>query len=250
MSTWTEDEDRFLIDRWVKGDSALIIARAFHFERGIRRTRNSVIGRLSRLGYGRQQKPSDPTMWRTAMPPRAGVQRAPRPPRAPSVARKINKPPHPGPQGRPAVVHGKATGVDFKASPEEAEVRRAEFRRTGHEMNAFVAAGAGVESPNARPFLEAKGGCKWPLGQRGEVRLCCNPVERGAYCAGHAAVAYVPHTQALGSRRSWRADSPSGIEVRAVWFTRFDRIDHYEGGRRKPSAKPAATIWDEGRDAA
>lgn len=55
MSRWTEERDNVLKRRWKDGDSAGDIAR------GMRCTRNAVIGRLGRLGLlGGRPTPSRP----------------------------------------------------------------------------------------------------------------------------------------------------------------------------------------------
>ena len=48
-----------------------------------------------------------------------------------------------------------------------------------------------IVSLEARPFRIAKDGCKWPIGEGSQMVFCCNPIERGSYCAGHAEIAYV-----------------------------------------------------------
>lgn len=48
-----------------------------------------------------------------------------------------------------------------------------------------------VISPLARPWEERKTGeCAWPIGERGAVQSCCNPVraEGASYCLGHEAL--------------------------------------------------------------
>lgn len=238
--SWSPHTIEFVRSQWMAGKSAGEIAQMLSRDHGIRKTRNAVIGKLHRMGVSSDGRatPPKPQTYRPAKKPRVL--------RAPSVPRQINRPPHPGPQGRPALVHGMAKGVDFKSTPEEAEVKRAAFRKDGLSINAFVISGAGVESPNARPILEHKTGCRWPIGERGDVRLCCNPISRGGYCEGHAAVAFLPGERKVGTSRA-RYGCPSVIEAHALWLTRFDRVDHYEA--KAPRAKPIRTVWDEGRAA-
>lgn len=157
-------------------------------------------------------------------------------PRAPKVARSHVRPPKPGPQNRPAVI----LGTTFKEGP-ESEASRAAFRHDGLTAVQRVEAGAGVASPDAKPFTLSHG-CKWPLA--GNV-VCCNPISRGVYCEGHAQVAYV------------------GVMRRTVAYevvtlsNRFDRLDFevpqgtrsgkYVGERDKQRAPE--TAWDSARAA-
>lgn len=226
---WSDAENATIREKWAIGWSASQIAMVL---RG--RSRNAVIGRLHRLGLndGSRAKPGPKKTYRTRI-------------KAPSVARSHARPPKPGPQKRPALVMGR-TFVEGPGSDEAREL----FRRDGLTTLERVITGAGVESPNARPFIEAKGGCKWPLGEQGEVRLCCNPISRGAYCAGHAAVAYV--------ERHGEFNKPWRISAAAARLTRFDRIDlepdhrivHGKTPPRTFRDKAAPTEWDEGRAAA
>lgn len=221
MTGWSKAEDALAMAAWLDGKSASEVAgllRGHGFER---RTRNSVIGRLHRLGMACRQRASLPK--KTTLHPKI---------KAPKVPRSHVRPPKPGPQGRVAVVHGMKLGVDFKQDPAEAEASRAKFRADGLDLVQRVTVGAGVESPNARPLLEASG-CKWPLGNQGSVRFCCNPITRGAYCEGHAAVAYVGKGRELDEY---------GVKT----LTRLDRVDH-----AAPAPKaPKRSLWDDAREAA
>ncbi|QAT13868.1 hypothetical protein [Brevundimonas diminuta] len=95
---------------------------------------------------------------------------------------------------------------------------------------AYVESGAGVDSPNARPFQDRRlGQCAWPLGERAAIS-CCNPVAGGegfgsSYCRGHL--------KALLSPFQPKAAKPS---------------DYVRSGASKTAAPRSA--WDSGRIAA
>lgn len=215
QNSWSQAEIDKVTPLWLDGKSASEIARVMPG-----RSRNAIIGIVHRLGLSRtgatvQRVRREPTMARPA--------------RAPKVRQSQLKPPKPGQQNRPAVIFG-AVGV---LNPVEVEKKRQKFRAHGQDAVAYVAAGADVESPNARPWMERLSGeCKWPLDERGAVRFCCNPVERGSYCAGHAAVAFVPV-------------NPDHHTSKARVYARFDRV---EPTVRQPKPKPTS-IWDEARAA-
>lgn len=225
--SWSEPAIELLREKWIRGVSAGDISKLLARDLCVSKTRNAVIGKVHRLGMGGlgRDKPAKPAVYRPAKAPRV---------RAVAKAR----PPRPGPQNRPAVVHG--TGCDFSDAPEVAEAKRAEYRSQGMNCVARVESGAGVVSLNARPFFEGSG-CKWPLA---DGMRCCNPLARGPYCEGHGEVAY----EDISAR-----DCGSRIEQRASWFTRFERIDKYEAKVRGPYAKTVArdvtSAWDQGRAA-
>lgn len=91
-----------------------------------------------------------------------------------------------------------------------------------------------VDSPNARPFLEARGGCKWPIDTDGGMHMCCNPVTRGSYCTGHAAIAYagIPQRKNLTDGKA------------AAFLARNDGVERV----RKPKADNDS-LWDDVRAA-
>lgn len=91
-----------------------------------------------------------------------------------------------------------------------------------------------VASPDARPFMEAKRGCKWPLGTGLDMLVCCNPIARGSYCAGHARLAY----SAIPQRR----DLTTGKA--ASYLSRNDGFERV----RQPKA-PRDGLWDDVRAA-
>lgn len=229
--SWTTQAIELLREKWIKGVSAGDISKILARDLCISKTRNAVIGKVHRLGMGGlgRDKPAKPAVYRPAKAPRV---------RAVSKTR----PPRPGPQNRPAVVHG--TGCDFSDAPEVAEAKRAEYRSQGMSCVARVESGAGVLSLNARPFFEGSG-CKWPLA---DGMRCCNPLARGPYCEGHGEVAY----ETTASLRT-----PLQVTAAARLLTRFDRIDLEPDGRvvhgltgpHPKRDKAGPSIWDQGRAA-
>ncbi|RZJ47448.1 MAG: hypothetical protein EON87_01030 [Brevundimonas sp.] len=218
MDGWTDARIAETKKRWLEGQSATEIAVAI----GGGLSRNAVIGKVHRLGFAREGR---------AAAAKPTVVRAPRPPRAPKVKAEVRpKPPHPGPQKKPAIVFGQ-TFLETPASDEQ----RATFRKLGLTMVERVEMGCGVESPHARPFLESRG-CKWPLAGG---MVCCSPIARGVYCEGHASVAYLD--------RPNKMKQFSAVESNAVFHTRNERIDLY---RPRMAANDDGTLWDSGRAAA
>lgn len=208
-----------MVRLWSKGVSATNIA--LQMRNGL--TRNSIIGKVHRMGLTR----SPDAVREGKLQHYAGLRKEPR---APRVARSHVKPPKPGPQNRPALVHGKMkTGCDWKETALSDE-GRAHFRQIGMTLVERVESGAGVESLNARPFMEGSG-CKWPLanGMR-----CCNPIARGAYCDGHAAVAFIG-----------KVPTPNWV-LKAAEIGSIDLTPDL----RVVSIIPVATAWDAGRKAA
>ena len=92
------------------------------------------------------------------------------------------------------------------AAPRRVTVARAPVRgasiapaaRSGSAVAAAVAAAACVDvsqapAPALTTLLAVRlGACRWPCGDRGggDLAVCGREASRGAYCAGHAAVAY------------------------------------------------------------
>lgn len=214
---WHPEMIAYAGKKWLEGRSATEIARDLRDSFGLIKTRNAVIGILHRNGYSNKGR---------AAPSR--------PIRAPKVARSYVRPPKPGPQNKAGAIFGKTTTLNSA----ETEAKRQKAKAEGDALIAAVRAGAKVESPNARPWMERATGpdsneCKFPLGERGAILSCCNPVSRGGYCEGHAAVCFEPNRKA-------------GITAsHARQLTKFDRVEPYA---RQPRAKPT-TIWDEARAA-
>jgi hypothetical protein len=220
MSAWTTEEHNFAASEWLRGQSASQIASSLMGAFGVRRTRNSVIGRMNRNGIDGRCKPTKPERYRAPKVLKAPVVRA-----VPKT-----RPPKPGQQNRPALTHG--VGFAFTDSAEVAEAHRQRVRRDGKTAVEFVESGAGVESLNARPFFEGSG-CKWPLA---DGMRCCNQIARGPYCEGHGAVSYIPRPV---ERRT--------VASAASWLTRFDRTESRP--RAANDSKPVPSLWDEGRAA-
>lgn len=217
---WTDERVEQVRVLWQAGKSASEIAKQLGF--GL--TRNAVIGKVHRLGlsqHGRASvaKPAPDMRKRTF--------------KAPKVQRTHIKPPKPGPQNKGALQHGK--GCDFSDNPASAEVKRAQYRNDGMTSLARVETGGGVESPFARPWMEDRkpNECNWTLGQRYEVKACCNPVHARGWCAGHYAVGIAPEQP----RALRPADGRS--------LTRHDRTAPI-----RPVASNDSTLWDDARAAA
>lgn len=211
---WSDHEIDTIKKRWAKGHSALQIAMDLPG-----RSRNAIIGKLHRMGLSHKGRGA-PTM-----PTRATY--------------NPNSKPRSKPKAKPAPIPGVAATLSWSSPQSTAEDQRV-FAEEGHTATARVERGVGVDSPNARPFVEAKGGCKWPLGERYAILNCCNPVAGGdgagkVYCAGHAKIAVAavqPHQ--MRSREASR-------------LTRFERVE-----RDIPAPRPTndRSIWDEAREAA
>lgn len=178
---WSAGEIADVQERYARGESAGEIAKVHPG-----RTRNSIIGILFRTG-----KMRDP-------------------------ARKVRhdtsvKKPRPKLLSRPA--------VPFKGiQPTGAEAERLAEERAAKGRAALIRAGQiTVESPNARPFLQAPrfDACKWPIGEGLTMLACCNPVERGSYCSGHAAIAFTSASPRLAPRQQAKTASA---------LTRYDRV--------------------------
>lgn len=169
-------------------------------------TRNMVIGQVNRRGFnaGTRKTPARPA-------------RLARPPKAPKA---------------------KTTPIRFnlsKSKTDSTPEQRAEKAAEGRAAIAKVEA-ANVGSPNARPFLEHKTGCKWPIGAGMSMLYCCNPTVGGTgaakvYCSEH-------HKVAVSSVQPYRPRSPVSS------FTRHDRI---ATPRPKPANDPFGSAWDDER---
>lgn len=217
MGTWSterlETAKRLYI---VEGKSAAETARIM----GLGLTRNAIIGISNRQGWLKAHRL-----------PASKPARAPRYVKAPRPLPVDHKP-------RAAKPPLAAAERSWQTPVSTPTIQR-EQRAHGQTALQFVEGGAGVESPNARPFLEAARGCKWPIGPAGATLYCCNPLAGGAgigraYCLGHAAVAV-------------DAKQPASIRVgSAAHLARFDRM---EPSRPVP-ANNNGSAWDAGRRAA
>lgn len=211
---WTDERIEILKKRWAAGWTASQIA----MELNCGFSRSAIIGKVNRLGLSALGRAA------CAIPAPDMRKRAAA---LPKVPRTHVRPPKPGPQNKPAVIHG-----DYAPSSEAQRLARA---AEGRAVNAKVAKGGGVESPNARPWMEDRklGECCWPIGERGAILSCCNPVKARGWCAGHLA---------LGTAEA----QPKAIRPRdASGFARFDRV---EKDRPMP-VRPDHSVWDEGRAA-
>lgn len=157
---------------WLEGQSANQIVAALKAER-VSVTRNAVIGKLYRLGLtskSRQNAGQEATRVRNLMASRGKERVAATNQAKGALARRRNEHTKPAPVPAP---------VNDPTLP--------------------------VASPHARRWQDrANGECKWPIGERGAIHSCCNPITRGQYCAGHAAKAYTGTTSAQELARSLR----------------------------------------------
>jgi len=138
-----------------EGKSASEVARIL----GHGATRNTIIGKAHRMGWmtGARQPAAKPRKLATL-------------PKMPKV-----------PKNKPALVFGSLPRpVNDNAKPKAAPPVTL----------------ASVESPNARPWMENRrpDECNWTLGERHEIKFCCNPVHARGWCAGHYAIGTVPTT--------------------------------------------------------
>lgn len=99
-------------------------------------------------------------------------------------------------------------GLSGRSAPNMPGARRAEPRRERRGRIAKPKAAAPPPTPRAAAMPEqectetgsativsvGRRQCRWPLGEplADAFRLCGRPVARGAYCAGHGALAYRP----------------------------------------------------------
>jgi len=213
---WTDDEFDILKKRWAKGDSATEIAADMPG-----RTRNSVIGKVARHGLSSEgrNRPANPRSERVVV----GIARVAKPKAPPKVRTAY------GPRKAKAEKPAKAPG---SIAPSWTSIVHADpgvkkrFASYGKSVVEIVLSGAGVESPNPRPLLEATG-CKWPLGEKPTL-YCCNPIAGGdgigrSYCEDHA-------------KKAVEKVQPQQVGTRlASFFARFDRVE---------KVAPPATVAD------
>lgn len=215
---WTHERVERLKVLWSAGKSASEIAR--ELQGGV--TRNGVIGKVHRLGLSGRETPSA-LQTKVVRGVRAPVVK--KAPASGSIYAPASRPPKPT---GAAVLFSRPSASD----PVEAEKLRAEHRAVGEAAIKATAAQT-VASPDASPFLEARHGCKWPIGEGAAMLFCCNPVERGNYCAGHAQIAYTATPQ----RRNYTNGKA------ATLLTRHDGVEY-----RKPKAANDG-LWDSERAA-
>lgn len=215
---WNDTRVARLKKLWSEGRSAAEIAA----DLGCGVTRNGVIGKVHRLGLsGRDQAAKPRAVVAVPAPPKVRTKH-----RATSALVPGSHPPKPS---KPAVVFGALPSL----SPADRDDLREKHRMTG-QAAIKSASRKIVDSPNARPFLEARGGCKWPIETDDGMDMCCNPITRGSYCTGHAAIAYtgIPQRQNLTNGKA------------AAFLARNDGVERV----RKPRAENDS-LWDDVRAA-
>jgi GcrA cell cycle regulator len=174
---WTDERVALLKRLWTEGRSATRIAKALG---GV--TRNSVIGKVHRLGLMGRADPSAPGRVSRVLPPKA-----------------IN----PGP--KPVVVRDVAS----RDAATAARVENMAARERPAE-NVLLMARAFAPLPGREPVPFGSRGCKWPTGGEGASMLqCgCERVGESPYCATHRAAATVPTSkphELVRSLRRWAA---------------------------------------------
>lgn len=205
IGSWTEETTAYAGKVWLEGLSAEEVRKVLRTRFGLIVTRSAVIGKMYRSGFHR----SPGTL----------------------PTRTSRKPPNPN-------------GIRAQRHAREVRPKAPSPIRVGGSRVYVMPASAplptprieDIESPNAAPFMDARGGCKWPIGEGLATLSCCNPIARGSYCEGHAAVSYAP-TRVVH------------VVHQATYLARYDRIDNAKmrvgpGGRAVP-----ASVWDEGRAA-
>lgn len=219
MSAWTSALLDQAVTWWREGKSATEIAAGLR-KCGVVFTRNAVIGKLHRAGATNKNRATGYGLGTGERKKRTNVRKP------------------------------KTAGFKYERKTDPAEIeRKQQAARAARDAAIARVEVSQVESPNARPWMERKPGeCKWPIGERHAVMSCCNPIAVASFCEGHAAVGY----QQLKTRPDGtQLRSHSVIEGQALFFTRFERTDHYHrSGTGKPHAKPAPSNWDDGRAAA
>lgn len=146
---WTAEEDAWLHGQFiVQGWSAAQCAGPLD------RSRNSVIGRVHRMGWTRDGL-TRPTVAK------------PYPQREAKIARRGEKPNY-APRNRQAPV-------------------RPGWRYNGPSTPTFVETDDMARTDGYRICDDEFTGCKWPIGGEGaDMRFCCLPSEGQTYCQGHA----------------------------------------------------------------
>ena len=199
---------------WKEGTPCLAISRAISEKTRWTITRNAVIGKAHRLGLHLE------------FPRPSGVRARD------NQAKACRKKSGPRPANQVPFVNGRRKGTDW-IPDDGTEARRKEARLSGTALVARVESGAGVVSLNARPFAQSSG-CRWVLA--GGL-VCCNPISRKVYCAGHDAVAYAKSPQ-------YRTEEQ--IAFASAMLTRFDGVVDLG----KVVVAPPKTGWDGARLAA
>jgi len=93
MSAWTPAEDRLLKNEWIAGKRALDVMASINREFGTNRSRNSVLGRVHRLGLsGRAKTPTRPVRVKPPRKPRQTNRQRPKAAQSLPPAPKPQKP--------------------------------------------------------------------------------------------------------------------------------------------------------------
>lgn len=220
---WNDDRVAQLKKLWMAGRSASQIAA--ELKGGL--TRSAVIGKVHRLGLSKHGRAA------CACP-------------APNMRKRVFAAPKPARPSAPATKRPTPTVGAFVVNgwgkQQSTPARQNERAAEGRAITAAVTKGGGVQSPNARPWMEARkpNECNWTIGDRYEIKFCCNPVHARGWCLGHYALGTVP-TAPVRPRA-------------AAAYSRFDAVETVkpEHGRFGKGVGPltAQTLWDAGRDAA
>jgi len=160
-SPWDDAREAFAVARWQAGDSALTIAQKM----GSPFTKNSVIGRIHRLGQAARAPPLRIIVARTPRPPKPAKVAKPKP--APKPVRVLNAAVEPG---------EKPVAVVFIAPPEPVKPTHNDIAR--------------VTFADLQPHQ-----CRWPVGEvnHPEFGFCGEGrIEGKPYCPGHEKRAHVP----------------------------------------------------------
>lgn len=158
LGQWTPELSSMITGLWQKGKSATEISKALAGH-GVHKTRNAVIGRLHRMGVTVNDRPHEVT-------------------RAHRIACEDKS-------------RQKKSRVSSTNQAKGALARRYNADLRGSEPKYTPKPLPDIESPNARPWALRKAGeCSWPIGERHDMRSCCNPVSRGSFCEDHAAIGY------------------------------------------------------------
>ena len=165
QSVWTDEIIQKMLDLWMEGKSASVIAKELCAMAGKELSRNAVIGKLHRMRKAGQIPEREESRARAQRP----------------AARKEEQAP---PQPRPRHVSNGALALETKAQP--------------------VATPQAAPRPQLEVVAEEQGlisdimdlrpnSCRWPIGNPGEEDFCfCGreSEEGRPYCERHAAVAY------------------------------------------------------------
>lgn len=181
MVRWEPTERTDIVARFLKGETATEIARAYRpFRPTV--TRNAVLGVLHRagvLGQGRAQIQSQPT------------------------ARQRSRAALPAP--RPALPAPVVEGAVAYVAPVEVEsVSSSAFGRNPGDRRAGTAIPIRPPGASSAPLLQlARTACRFPVGEPepGRDRLFCGePATEGPYCARCRSFAYAPEAPRSSER--------------------------------------------------